>query len=202
MPKGICKTHGEILIWHGFYANRPPSRSLAFSTTYWATGFFPTITLGFAINDVRILTSQRFGIDVLIELVAKQRVTSIIMPPSQLIEMVQSEKFRACNFSSLKTIISGGSIVTDTLRKKFRETFPEIQLSISYGMSETSVTLPYEDAEGLAVGKVILPNTSVKIVNDDEINLGIGETGELRAKPAFKFLVILLTFFLKVSYLK
>lgn len=189
LPKGICATHGQILMWFGFYQNRPMSRSLAFSSTYWASGFYPTVMLASSVNDIRILTNQRFSVEALIELVETRKVTTMIMQPSQLALMVQSKEFKRSDYSSLESIIAGGSMVSHALRKKFTETFPGIRLSVSYGMSEASTTIPMECSEGLAVGKIILPNNIIKIVDESGSRLGVGERGELCVKSLFDFIV-------------
>lgn len=163
-----------------YYQNRPPSRSLTFSTAYWASGFYPCVTVGFAKHDVRILTRQKFSIDILIELIEKYKVTTMVVAPSYVMEMVQSEKFLASDFSSLKTIYAGGAAVSPALRRKFKQKLPNVNLIVAYGMSEYAVAVPLGGENESSVGKILFENSEVKVVDDDGNRLGVGEQGELR----------------------
>lgn len=177
--KGVCMSHAMMMPYFSYYKNAPPSRSLTFSTTYWASGFYPAITVGFPHFDVRIITRQRFSIDTLIELIEKHKVSTMVMPPSQAMEIVHSEKFLASDFSSLKSVFLGGSMVSSSLRQKLKETIPSVKFSIAYGMSEYGVTLPLGSENDTSVGKILIGNTEVKIVDDNGNRLGVNEPGEL-----------------------
>lgn len=185
--KGVCLSHAVIFPYFRYYENSPPSRSLTFSTAYWQTGFFPCVTLGFAHKDVRILTKQRFNVDLLIELLEKYEVTSMIVPPSQLTEMVQSDKLINCDHK-LKSVFSGGSLLSESLCDKFKAKFPNVIFNVVYGMTEYGVALPISRQFKNSPGNFLNGNNEIKIVDDDENRLGVGEIGELRVKNPIKFL--------------
>lgn len=172
-----------------FFDRRPKAISFTFSSPYWASGFYPTVGVALASNDLRIFTKQKFNIEALIEIVEKRKVTHLFAPPAQLALILHSDEFKMCDHTSLTEIMSGGSAVSPSLREKFKETFPDKTLRVGYGMTEAVVTLLMNSAEGQIVAKEVFPNTIVKVVDDEGNKLGVGEPGELCIKNAFKFLV-------------
>jgi 4-coumarate--CoA ligase len=190
-PKGVKIVHSHMLAWSNFYDRLPRSISLIFSPVFWATGFYPHVLKAFKPNDTYIMSSQSFSIDCLSEVVEKYQVTHLTVPPFQLISILQSNFSKICNHKSLKTIICIGSLVSESLRKKFHETFPDKELSIGYGMTEVSVCLsaPGEFMKNLSVGSVFVPNITMKVIDENGTRLGVGEDGEFCIKPAFEFLV-------------
>lgn len=173
------------------YANQSQTqtRTLSFSSPYWASGLLPSVSIAFSGIDVRVITSEKFSIKLLIEIVEKYKITNLFAPPSQMALILQSREFKMCDHSSLTSIMVSGSIVTESLRKKFKETFPDKTLTVAYGMTEATVALPLNDPAGMAVGKILYPNNVIKIVDDDGNKVGIGKPGELRVKQTFKFRV-------------
>lgn len=157
-------------------------RSLTFSTAYWASGFYACVTSAVSQINTMITTKQRFDVNILIELIEKYGVNRFVCPPSQLSEIIRSEALAKANLSTLNSIIVGGSAVSQYLREKFRTKFPNIRLSVVYGMSEYTIGFPLGDDNGVSVGGMLMDNVEVKIVDDDGNRLGVGHQGELRVR--------------------
>jgi 4-coumarate--CoA ligase len=193
-PKGVKIVHSHMLAWSNFYKHLPPSTSLIFSPVFWATGFYPHVLKAFKPTDIFIMSNRSFNVDYLAEVVEEYRVTHLTVPPMQLISILQSNFAETCNHKSLKTIICIGSLVSESLRKKFHETFPDKDLSIGYGMTEVSVCMsaPGEFMKSLSVGTLFVPNIAMKITDENGKRLGIDEEGEIGIKPTFEFLVSIL----------
>lgn len=84
-------------------------------------------------------------------------------------------------FNSIRCFISGGSALNEDTLKRFRSIFKRSAMLEGYGLSECSpaVTInPIEKQKHLSVG-LPLSGYEVKIVNDEMIELPIGEAGEL-----------------------
>ena len=84
-------------------------------------------------------------------------------------------------FNSIRCFISGGSALNEDTLKKFKSVFKRATMLEGYGLSECSpaVTInPIEKQKHLSVG-LPLKGYEVKIVNDEMIELPIGEAGEL-----------------------
>lgn len=190
--KGVCLSHADILS-NVKLINFPDSFCLlTFSPIYWSTGLLSIIIVAFRPTDSKILTTQPFSVELLVHIVKKYNVSYFQTAPHQLALLVQSPLLDPRDFIGVKIFAVTGSIVSEHLRKEFRDVFPRHPLIVSYGMSEAcisiSATAPTDSIDGLTVGR-INPNIFVKVVDKQGNALEIGQTGEILAKPEFKFLV-------------
>lgn len=84
-------------------------------------------------------------------------------------------------FNSIRCFISGGSALSEDTLNRFKSTFKRSVMLEGYGLSECSpaVTInPLEKQKPLSVGLPLAGN-EVRIVNDEMMELPIGEAGEL-----------------------
>ncbi len=84
-------------------------------------------------------------------------------------------------FNSIRCFISGGSALSEDTLNRFRSTFKRATMLEGYGLSECSPAVainPLEKQKTLSVG-LPLYGYEVKIVNDEMVELPIGEAGEL-----------------------
>lgn len=192
-PKGVILTHAVALIWKVSIipAKAPPSVNLSFSPIFWVSGLIQPLFLAFNKNDVRIMPRNKFSVPFLKDIFKKQKVTHLTFPPMSLALTLQSDFAATSDHSSLQTVTTMGSITSAAMRQKFSETFPEKDLAIIYAMTEVAIatTSPGEFKKEFSVGSRIFPNISLKIIDDDNQNLGINEPGEILAKPPVKFQV-------------
>jgi 4-coumarate--CoA ligase len=190
--KGVNLSHAHVLGYLKMFNMPQAFRVLSFSPIYWSTGLVSSILAVFRQEDTKIMTSQPFTVELLIELIKKYDITFFQAAPYQLSLLLQSPLLDPRDFVGVQVFCVLGSIVSVNLRKEFRATFPRHPLIIAYGMSESCISIsatgPVDKIDGLTVGK-ISPNIQVKIVDNDGNNLGIGQTGEILAKSEFKFLV-------------
>lgn len=131
--------------------------------------------------ETRITAQQAFSVDLLVEVIKKYEPSHISLPPHYIVELLHSPLSKTCDFSSVRVVSSNGSIVTTELREK--ECFPHIFLSIFYGMTESPCTLSFygDSFDGLTVGK-ITTIIFLKIVDEEEKNVGFNKRGEIRIK--------------------
>jgi crotonobetaine/carnitine-CoA ligase len=193
LQKGVCVTHATCLRWDfNKMPPRPPSRPFTFSDAYWSSGFFLHLYIPFYPNDLRIWSREKFSVEKLIEIVETQKITNFNLVPSSLAAMLESEEFLSSNHDSLRSLMVLGSLFTESMRKKFREAFPNRLLMTCYGMTEVfvSLTKPGEAYNGSSSGSIISPNLTIKICDEDGKNLGVNERGEIRVKTQFEFKVI------------
>lgn len=148
--------------------------------------------VAFQSNNTRIITAQSFSVDLLVHIIKKHDVNFFQAAPYQLTLLLQSPLLDPRDFIGIKIFYVLGSIVSEYLRKEFQSVFPRHPLIIAYGMSESfisiSTTALNDKIDGLTVGR-ISANFSLKIIDDDGNSLGIGERGEILAKPEFGFMV-------------
>ncbi|HEX5330468.1 long-chain-fatty-acid--CoA ligase [Sulfuricurvum sp.] len=84
-------------------------------------------------------------------------------------------------FNSIRCFISGGSALNQDTLNRFRSTFKRATMLEGYGLSECSPAViinPVEKQKTLSVG-LPLYGYEVKIVNDEMVELPVGEAGEL-----------------------
>jgi 4-coumarate--CoA ligase len=192
LPKGVIFTHTQMMVWSMATTSPPTTRSLTFSPIYWSTGFYPHLLLAFNLSDVRIISSKGFNVETLVEIVEKYQLANLTVPPMNLAAILNSNFPQSCKHESLKSINCMGAIVSDSLRQKFSEFFPDKNMVLSYGTTEVpvAITLPGEFKESLSVGSILFPKVLVKVIDEDEKRLGVGEKGEVCAKPMHKLWVL------------
>jgi long-chain acyl-CoA synthetase len=84
-------------------------------------------------------------------------------------------------FNSIRIFVSGGSALSEDTLRKFKATFRRATMLEGYGLSECSPAVavnPLEKQKTLSVG-LPLYGYKIKIVNEEMIELPIGEAGEL-----------------------
>jgi long-chain acyl-CoA synthetase len=84
-------------------------------------------------------------------------------------------------FNRIRVFVSGGSALSEDTLNKFKATFRRATMLEGYGLSECSPAVainPLEKQKHLSVG-LPLYGYEVKIVNDEMMELPVGESGEL-----------------------
>jgi long-chain acyl-CoA synthetase len=98
--------------------------------------------------------------------------------------LMNAEGFSGLDFSHLKVAVGGGMAVQKATAEKW-EKITGIALAEGYGLTETSpvaVCNPIDGTERIGTIGVPLPNTNVKVINDEGNTLPTGEKGELCIK--------------------
>ncbi|WP_200976372.1 AMP-binding protein [Echinicola sp. 20G] len=98
--------------------------------------------------------------------------------------LLNQEAFRNLDFSSLKISVGGGMAVQKYVAEKWKEV-TGTPLAEGYGLTETSPVAccnPIDGTERLGTIGLPLPNTEVKIVDDEGNELANGEKGEVCIK--------------------
>jgi len=134
----------------------------------------------------RLVIMPRYRPEIVLDLVATQKITRLPAGPTVFIGLLSHEKFAATNFSSLRCAYSGSApLAEETLRQWSAETGTTILEG--YGQTEAGPVLTYVREGGpLKVGSVgpPLPQTLIEIVDVETGTtvLGVGEIGEIRAR--------------------
>jgi long-chain acyl-CoA synthetase len=97
----------------------------------------------------------------------------------------KSDTFRTSEFPSLRYITQAGGKLHNAFISEFIETFPDIKFFVMYGQTEATARLSYLPPEKLpekigSCGKAI-PGVELKIVNENNVQIKPGETGEIIA---------------------
>lgn len=111
--------------------------------------------------------------------------TSFILGVNTLFSaLVNHPQFRRLDFSGLKATIGGGMSISPTVAKRWH-TITGMPIIEGYGLSETSPVVsfnPLTIAEFTNKIGIPAPSTDVKILNEQEKTVAIGERGEIVVK--------------------
>ncbi|MBW3468148.1 AMP-binding protein [Arthrospiribacter ruber] len=98
--------------------------------------------------------------------------------------LMNADGFSELDFSKLKVAVGGGMAVQKATAEKW-EKITGVALAEGYGLTETSpvaVCNPIDGTERIGTIGIPLPNTDIKVIDDEGNTLGTGEKGELCIK--------------------
>jgi acyl-CoA synthetase (AMP-forming)/AMP-acid ligase II len=117
-----------------------------------------------------------------LELVAREKMSSLAGVPTQLALMLRHPDFDSYDLSSVKAIIAGGGPVTPGLAEEARRRFGAL-LATRYSCTEAGIGLgtAFDDPEEDAIVSVGRPHESVelRLFDADEQPVAAGEVGEV-----------------------
>lgn len=100
------------------------------------------------------------------------------------IGMMNHKDFAKVDFKGVKTVVAGGMAMQKAVAEKWK-TMTGIAVAEGYGLSETAPVLTVNPIDGTdQVGTIGVPVSSVeiKLLDEDENEVAIGEPGEIAAK--------------------
>ncbi|CAG7939711.1 unnamed protein product [Penicillium olsonii] len=193
MPKAACLSHHSIVNNGSQVGDRmlltphdivccPPPLFHCFGCTL---GYMATATHGAAI----VFPSESFNAHATLKAVQEERCTALYGVPTMFLEelsLIETGKISREGFQHLRTGIAAGSSIPSELMKKLHRILNLTELTICYGMTETSpvsamtATDDPIDKRISSVGK-LMPHVQAKIVNplDKSEILPLGARGEL-----------------------
>ena len=186
VPKGVELTHGNIL------SNIEGCLSLfKLGPGHVLIGILPmfhsfasTGVMGIGMHSGSTIVPQpRFIPDDVLSAIEKYKVTLILAVPSMYRVLMQAQRLRPRDVSSLRYAIAGGEPVPQALTDGFKQIFG-VDLIQGYGLTETSpvVSANPPDANRPGTAGLPLPGISVRTVNDQGFDVPLGEVGELIVK--------------------
>ncbi|XP_050079022.1 probable 4-coumarate--CoA ligase 1 [Anopheles maculipalpis] len=187
--KGVRLTHSACLQLTILYRfSIIPSIYFSFSAIYWTTGFSALLSPFFN-GGIRLITRKPFNEEQFFEAVEKYRVHSIFTPPAYAYAVLAHPRTKTIDFSSVQLWAVGGSPIPEQLRDRIDELLARTGgRSVNvFGSSEIGgVALDVIKRKPGAVGQ-LMPNVTVRIVDEDGKRLGVGEVGELLTKAVEEF---------------
>jgi long-chain acyl-CoA synthetase len=150
------------------------------------TGLIGHIGLGY-LTPMPLILAYRFEPQVVLDVFREHRPTFTIGAITAFTALLNAPGFSKDDFSSFKSIYSGGAAISPTAEQRFRD-LTGCQVHVAYGLTETTspMTLTPKDTESpidlnsgaLSVG-VPVPNTVVRVQDDDGNDVPLGEIGEI-----------------------
>lgn len=192
LPKIIPRTHNDYLYnakitalhlgtnKHTVYLAIAP---LAHNMTLACPGLMGTLFRGGKV----VLTSST-EVQNLCQLIQAEKITNVPLVPALIINLLNYEKRKEYDLSSLIAITSGGSKLNPEVAKRIR---PEIGCDLvqQFGMAEGLLTMTdFNDPDEVkfsTVGRPVSPADEIKIVDDTDTEVPPGKTGELLCRGPY-----------------
>ena len=181
-PKGIVLTHYARAMYCTLYASAwrmtPESVTLHAGSLVF-NGSFMTLMPSFFLGGTFILHAE-FDSELVLETIAREHVTHMVVVPSQLIAILNSARFNSHKLRSLEALISLGATLYLPIKERLVEHLPD-RFYEMYGLAEGFMTiLDRSDArEKLASVGTPPPFFEMRIVGDDDQDLPAGQVGEI-----------------------
>jgi acyl-CoA synthetase (AMP-forming)/AMP-acid ligase II len=182
LPKGIMHSHLVRANYASHFAasfRMTPESVVLHTGSIVFNGAFVTLMPCFFLG-ARYILHQHFDVDAMIDSVRRERVTHIMMVPSQIIALLQNPGFNTGNMQSLEMLLTIGAPLQQASKQAVNAVIPGRFYEL-YGLTEGFVTiLDREDFERYP-GSVGCPppGYEIRIVDDTGNDLGVGEIGEI-----------------------
>ncbi|HJV07526.1 MAG TPA: AMP-binding protein [Chromobacteriaceae bacterium] len=187
-PKGATLSHHNILN-NGFFVGEtmkllPGDRLCIPVPLYHCFGMVLGNLACMTHGATMVFPAESFDALAVLQTVAEERCTALHGVPTMFIAMLDHPQFAQFDLSSLRTGIMAGSPCPIEVMKRVVETMHMREVTITYGMTETSPASFQSHTDTPVERKVstvglIHPHVEVKIVDSEGRVVPRGETGEL-----------------------
>ena len=184
-PKGIVLSHYVRSYYATLFASSfrmTPESIIIHSGSIVFNGAFVTMMPAMLLGATFIL-KLKFDAQEFIETVKREKVTHVIMVPSQLIAILNAPNFSIESLESLEMICSVGAPLHMDVKEKLTQLLPNRFYEL-YGLTEGFLTVLDKThyANKLESVGIPLPFYEMRIVNDKDEDVPVGEIGEIIGK--------------------
>jgi long-chain acyl-CoA synthetase len=182
LPKGIMHPHFVrsmyALLFAAAWRMTPESRVLHTGAIVF-NGAFVTLMPVFYLGGTYVLLRQ-FEAEAMLDVIERERITHVMVVPSQIIALLASPKFDPARLQSLEMILSLGAPLLNEYKDKLNRLLPNRFYEL-YGLTEGFVTILDRGDAVRKAGSVGVPTMyqSMRILNDDGTECATGEIGEI-----------------------
>lgn len=176
--KGVAISHNLLAYQSTGFGLKYGGVYFSFSTLDWLTGTI-ALTTCLLHGVTRVITTQLFSPDLMVEIIKKHEVNGILSSPSHLAFVAQYEGIREGDLDSMREWMVGGSLVSSTFCEELNRHMRNGRVQIVYGTSEVgglvsrTTSRKYDSAGKLGQGIML------KIVDEEGCALGVNERGEV-----------------------
>ena len=181
-PKGIVHTHfirAMYALLMGSAWRMTPESIVLHTGAIVFNGAFVTMMPAFYHGGTYVLQRQ-FDAARAIEAIERERVTHVMLVPSQIIAILNSPEFRVERLASLEMMLSLGAPLHDEYKKRLARLLPNRFYEL-YGLTEGFVTILDRSDAMRKSGSVGRPPVfyRMRIVREDGTDCEPGEVGEI-----------------------
>jgi len=185
LPKGIMHSHYVrsmyCVLMASAYRMTPESRTLHAGAIVF-NGAYVTLMPTFYLGGTYVLLKQ-FDADATIAAIERERITHIMLVPTQIIAILASKQYRPERLASLECILSLGAPLLQEHKDRLNADLPHRFYEL-YGCTEGIVTILDRDEAGRKSGSVGRPTQyfEMRIVDAEGRDLPAGEIGEIAGR--------------------
>lgn len=182
LPKGIMHSHYVrsmyCLLMAALYRMTPESRTLHAGAIVF-NGAYVTLMPTFYLGGTYVLL-PRFDADATIAAIERERITHIMLVPTQIIAILASKSYRPERLASLECILSLGAPLLQEYKDRLNADLPDRFYEL-YGLTEGFVTILDRDDAVRKSGSAGRPTQyfQMRIVGEEGRDLPCGEIGEI-----------------------
>jgi acyl-CoA synthetase (AMP-forming)/AMP-acid ligase II len=182
LPKGIMHSHYVrsmyCLLMASLFRMTPESRSLHAGAIVF-NGAYVTMMPTFYLGGTYVLLRQ-FDPDAAIAAIERERITHIMLVPTQIIAILGSKEYRPERLASLECILSLGAPLLQEHKDRLNAELPHRFYEL-YGLTEGFITILDRDEAVRKSGSVGRPTQffEMRIVDAESRDLPPGEIGEI-----------------------
>lgn len=191
VPKGVEITHRNIIAnilmakeWVEPVLGQEGQRIVAPLPMYHIFCMTVNLMVMMSLGCENILVTNPRDFVGFIKLLQKQRFTGFIAVTTLLRKLMDTPGFTQIDFSHLNFTFTGAMAVTQDVADQWKELTGSVVIQ-AYGLSETSPgvsSVPLNATEFNGTIGLPLPSTHIKLLDDDDNEVGINESGELCVK--------------------
>jgi acyl-CoA synthetase (AMP-forming)/AMP-acid ligase II len=182
LPKGIMHSHLVRTNYGSHFAasfRMTPESIVLHTGSVVFNGAFVTLMPCFFLG-ARYILHPHFDVEAMVETVAREKVTHIMMVPSQIIALLQSPNFNAQNMQSMEMLLTVGAPLQQQYKEAVNTVIPGRFYEL-YGLTEGFVTILDRNDFDQQPGSVGCPppGYEIRIVDEQGQDLGPGQIGEI-----------------------
>jgi 2,3-dihydroxybenzoate-AMP ligase len=144
---------------------------------------------GYFLHGGKVVLSNSTRSEDIFALIERHRVTHVAVVPALLIRLINDPLIGKFDLASLRVIQSGGQRLQPEVRRRAKELIPSVTVQENFGMAEGMLMfVRFDDPEEVrmeTVGRPVSPGDEVRIVDDDDREVGPGEVGEFLARGPY-----------------
>ncbi|CDF85640.1 acyl-CoA synthetase (AMP-forming)/AMP-acid ligase II [Pseudomonas knackmussii B13] len=189
-PKGVMTAHGQNLRlvrdWSEMVGLREGDRYLIVNPFFHSFGY-KAGWLAALMRGCCILPQQVFDVPVLLERIARERVTVLPGPPTLYQSLLAHPQRDAHDLSSLRVAVTGAAAVPVEMVRRMRSELGFQTIVTAYGLTETcgfvTICRPGDDAETVATtsGRAF-PGIEVRCADEQGRAVPAGQPGEVQVR--------------------
>jgi len=180
VPKGVILTHGMIT-WNAINTNlgwdlRSDDRTVLHSSLFYTAGWNVFTLPLFHCRGMNVLV-RGFEADLILDLIERERLTLFFGVPTMFQMLIESPRFAAADFSSIRFLVSGGAPMPRKIFEAMKAA-KGIHLWEGYGLTEVGPNNFLANGKLGTVGHP-MPHVDLKVVDADHREVPPGQEGEL-----------------------